>query len=79
MLVAPDSGQVYVVGGGSPLFGTNGVSVFRRNGDSGALTLASCVTDNGGHGPAGSGGLCSDGDALAPAASPSAQTGAPPT
>jgi DNA-binding beta-propeller fold protein YncE len=65
LLVSPDGGQVYVVGAGDARFGTNGVSVFARDPGSGALTLASCITDNGGHGPVGSAGICSDGDALA--------------
>jgi 6-phosphogluconolactonase (cycloisomerase 2 family) len=65
LLVAPDGGQVYIVGDGNADFGTNGVSVFARDRATGALTLASCITDNGGHGPVGSAGICADGDALA--------------
>jgi 6-phosphogluconolactonase (cycloisomerase 2 family) len=64
LLVSPDGAQVYVVGSGFRLFGVNGVSVFARDRGSGALTLASCVTNNGGHGPVGSAGICADGDAL---------------
>ena len=51
---------MYVVGAGS-----DGVTVFARDAGTGALTRASCVTDNSGDGRPGSGGLCADGDALA--------------
>ena len=60
VVVGPDGGHVYVVGAGS-----DGVTVFARDAGTGALTRASCVTDNSGDGRPGSGGLCADGDALA--------------
>jgi sugar lactone lactonase YvrE len=58
VVVAPDGAQLYVAG-------SDGVTVFARDPGTGALTRASCVTDNGGDGRPGSGGLCVDGDALA--------------
>src|SRR4051794_17261321 len=63
--VSPDGRQVVVANSGSPIHGTNGLTVFARDGGSGGLRFASCVTDNGGDGRVGSAGACADGDALA--------------
>jgi 6-phosphogluconolactonase (cycloisomerase 2 family) len=63
--VSPDGRQVVVANSGSPISGSNGLTVFARDAGTGALSFASCVTDNGGDGRVGSTGACSDGDALA--------------
>jgi DNA-binding beta-propeller fold protein YncE len=64
--VTPDGRQVAVVLGtrGRSDPGTNGITLFDRDAASGALTFASCISDDGGDGRAGSEGICADGDAL---------------
>src|ERR1700759_3695205 len=62
--VAPGDRQVYVVGAGNDLAGTNGGTVFTRDPGDGALAFASCVSNDGGDGRIGSAGVCTDGDAL---------------
>ena len=57
--VAPDGRSVAVAGSLS-----DGLALFSRDPDSGALTLAACVTDNGTDGRDGTDGACADGDAL---------------
>jgi DNA-binding beta-propeller fold protein YncE len=64
-VVSPNGRQVYVVAGGRPTSAMNGVTVFAREADSGELTFASCVSDDGGDGRVGSDGTCTDANALA--------------
>jgi len=62
--LTPDGAQVVVVGDDS-YEGISGVSVLTRDPQSGGVTFASCITDDGGYGVQGSEGACADGDALA--------------
>lgn len=66
--VAPDDKQVYVASSGGPGTGSDAIVTFGRDGDSGALTPAGCVSDSGGDGRTGTDGFCADGDALLGAA-----------
>jgi len=57
LILSPDDKQLYVVG-------TKGLVTFNRAADTGVLTFAGCVTDDGDDGRPGTEGLCADGDAL---------------
>jgi DNA-binding beta-propeller fold protein YncE len=57
--VSPDGRQVYVAAAGS-----DAITWLSRNGDTGQLTFAGCVSDDGGTGLAGTDGQCADGDAV---------------
>jgi 6-phosphogluconolactonase (cycloisomerase 2 family) len=63
--LTPDGAQVAVVGSRSADEGSDGVAIFKRDPQSGGLSFASCISDDGGDGRDGSEGTCSDGDALA--------------
>jgi DNA-binding beta-propeller fold protein YncE len=65
--VTPDGRQVAVVLGARSRSdpGTNGITIMQRDAGSGALSFASCISDDGGDGRPGSEGICADGDALA--------------
>jgi 6-phosphogluconolactonase (cycloisomerase 2 family) len=65
LVLPPDGGQLAVIGAGDDVSGTNGATILDRDASSGALSFASCVTDDGGDGRVGSTGACDDGDALA--------------
>lgn len=57
--VTPDGRQVYVASAGS-----DAITWLARNGDTGQLTWAGCLSDDGGTGLAGTDGQCADGDAV---------------
>lgn len=66
--VTPDGAQVVVTTRNSTSVsspGSNSVSVFNRDPQTGGVSFASCVSDDGGDGRPGSEGICTDGDALA--------------
>jgi 6-phosphogluconolactonase (cycloisomerase 2 family) len=66
--LSPDDKFVYVASGGSLAGGSNGVAIFARDLQTGALTTAGCVTAGGGDGRVGSEQTCVRGDALLGAA-----------
>ena len=66
--LSPDDKFVYVASGGSLSGGSNGVVVFARDAQTGALEQAGCVTAGGGDGRVGSEQACARGDALLGAA-----------
>jgi DNA-binding beta-propeller fold protein YncE len=57
--VTPDGKQVYVTASGS-----GSITWLARNGDTGQITFAGCLSDDGGTGLAGSDGQCTDGDSI---------------
>jgi 6-phosphogluconolactonase (cycloisomerase 2 family) len=66
--LSPDDKFLYVASGGSLAGGSNGVAIFARDVQTGALTKAGCVTAGGGDGRVGSEQTCARGDALLGAA-----------
>jgi 6-phosphogluconolactonase (cycloisomerase 2 family) len=68
LLIAPDGKQLLVAAGGGDE-GSNALVALTRAGSNGALTFASCASNDGGDGRLGSDGVCTDVDGIS---SPSA-------
>ena len=69
LALSPDGRQLIVASGDAnanyrQYLGSNALAVLNRSASNGALSFASCVSDDGGDGRLGSDGACADGDGL---------------